>query len=166
MLMSNFKQGVNSLLTDVEAEAVGAPIQACEQLQAGCEFFTDRCRGWSSWGSYSSIWATQVGCVFSTDSCRLRSSWGSQSSMWETSSRVWILYRQVQLLKQLGLLFKHMSNFKQGANSLQTDADSEAVRVPYSSTWAPISREWTLYRQMQTLKKLGLLSLQMWILCK
>jgi hypothetical protein len=42
--MSNFEQGVNSLQTDVDAEAVGAPIQACEQLQAGREFFTDRCR--------------------------------------------------------------------------------------------------------------------------
>jgi hypothetical protein len=33
----------------------------------------------------------------------------------------------MQTLKQLGLLVKHMSNFKQGANSLQTDAGSEAV---------------------------------------
>jgi hypothetical protein len=36
--------GVNSLQTDVDAEAVGAPIQAYEQLLAGCEFSTDRCR--------------------------------------------------------------------------------------------------------------------------
>jgi hypothetical protein len=42
--MSNFKQGVNSLLTDVDTEAVGAPIQAHEQLQAGREFSTDRSR--------------------------------------------------------------------------------------------------------------------------
>jgi|688.fasta_scaffold1599127_1 hypothetical protein len=42
--ISNFKQGVNSLQTDADAEAFGAPIQAYEQLQAGREFSTDRCR--------------------------------------------------------------------------------------------------------------------------
>jgi hypothetical protein len=37
----------------------------------------------------------------------------------------------MQTLKQLGLLFKLVSSFKQGVNSLQTDVDAEAVGASY-----------------------------------
>jgi hypothetical protein len=81
----------------------------------------------------------------------------------------------MQTLKQLGLLFKHMRNSKQGVNSLLTDVDAEAVWAPIQADvnslqidtvsfavgallQAPVN---SLLRQMQTRKQLGLLFMEM-----
>jgi hypothetical protein len=61
---------VNSLQTDVDAEAVGAPIQAYGQLQAGREFFTEDVDAEAVGAPIQANEKLQAGRESSTDRCR------------------------------------------------------------------------------------------------
>ncbi len=68
--MRNFKQSVNSLQTDADAEAVGAPSQAYEQLKQGANSLQTDADAEAVGASIHAYEQLQAGREFSTDICR------------------------------------------------------------------------------------------------